>query len=223
MVTHPAPPQTRTCAMHAYGASSRAAAALMQSTGLPWSGLVSSMSLPCLPPADALPDGAFPPVGRLGLTSPPAAVRCAATTAASPSRGASLVARLPDTLPASIVRGVPDGLVTRRKLQGTPGPVVTRSPHSGYATRRQAALPRSRVPPMDPCPALRPRWCPAHSPSRAQDCGLPARANRRLSPPTCGISCCPRLYTCRGSITRPASSRHPASYGPLRGGTRVRS
>src|SRR5712692_9231176 len=27
MVTHPAPPQTRTCAMHAYGSSSKAAAA----------------------------------------------------------------------------------------------------------------------------------------------------------------------------------------------------
>src|SRR2546428_13296070 len=66
MVTHPAPPQTRTCAIHAYSSSSRAAAALMQSTGLPWSGLVSSKSVPCLPPADALPDCAFPPVDLLG-------------------------------------------------------------------------------------------------------------------------------------------------------------
>jgi hypothetical protein len=37
-----------------------------------------------------------------------------------------------------------------------------------------------------------------------------------------GYPLCPRLYTFRGSITRPASSLHPASYGPLRGGTRVR-
>ena len=51
------------------------------------------------------------------------------------------------------------------------------------------ALPRSRVPPWDACPVLRPRWCPAHSPKRAQDCGLPVRANRRLSPP----------YGCEGS------------------------
>ena len=135
-----------------------------QSTGLPWSGLVSSMSLPCLPPADALPDGAFPPVGRLGLTSPPSPVLCAATTATVPFSGRFACRSLPDTLPASAVCGVPYGLVTRRKLQGTPGPLVTRSPHSGYETRRQAALPSSRVPPMDPCPALRPRWCPAHSP-----------------------------------------------------------
>jgi hypothetical protein len=45
------------------------------------------------------------------------------------------------------------------------------------------ALPSSRATPMDACPALRPRWCPAHSPLRAQDCGLPASGNRRLSSP----------------------------------------
>src|SRR5712691_12760398 len=106
-----------------------------QSTGLPWSGLVSSKSLPCLPPADALPDSAFPPVGRLGLTSPPSTVLCAATTATSPSQGASLVARRPDTLPASVVRGVPHGLVTKRKLQGTPGLLVTRSPSPGIGVK----------------------------------------------------------------------------------------
>src|SRR5207249_4186254 len=87
MVTHPAPPQTRTGAMHASGSSSRAAAAPMQSTGVLWSGLVSSMSLPYVPPADALLDGAFPPVGRLGLTSPPSSVLCSATTAALPVSG----------------------------------------------------------------------------------------------------------------------------------------
>src|SRR6266581_7363200 len=102
MVTHPAPPQTRTCAIHAYGSSSRAAAALVQSTGLPWSGLVSSKSLPCLPPADALPDGAFPPVGRLGLTSPPSPVLCAATTATLSLSGRFACRSLPDTLHASV-------------------------------------------------------------------------------------------------------------------------
>src|SRR5262245_56848116 len=80
VLTHPAPPQTRTCAIHAYGSSNRATAALMQSTDLLWSGLVSSKSLPCLLPADALPDDAFPPVGRLGLTSPRSSVLCVATT-----------------------------------------------------------------------------------------------------------------------------------------------
>ena len=128
VVTHPAPPQTRTCAIHAYGSSRRAAAALAQSTGMPWSGLVSSKSLPCLLPADALPDGAFPPVGRLGLTSPPSPVLCAATTATSPSQVASLVARLPDTLRAPLVCGLPHGLVTWEEPPGprqglwSPGP-----------------------------------------------------------------------------------------------------
>ncbi len=155
-----------------------------QSTGLPWSGLVSSRSLPCLPPADTLPDGAFPPVGRLGLTAPPSPVLCAAPTATCPSRGPSLVARspIPCLLPSCVMSLC--GLVARRKLQGTPGPLVTRSPNPGLCSRRQVALPRSRVPPRDTCPALRPRWCPAHSPYRTQDCGLPVSGTRRLSSPS---------------------------------------
>ena len=97
--------------------------------------------------------------------------------------GASRVARLPDTLPASMVRGVPYGLVTWSKR-----PVHARAfghpvPHSGYATRRQVTLPSSRVPPVKTCPALRPRWCPAHSPYCAQDCCLPATGNSRLASP----------------------------------------
>ena len=43
-------------------------------------------------------------------------------------------------------------------------------------------LPRSHVTPRQACPALRPRWCPRHSPSCAQDCCLPATGNRRRSP-----------------------------------------
>ena len=48
--------------------------------------------------------------------------------------------------------------------RNTPGPLVTRSPNPGMSARRQMALPSSRVPPVKTCPALRPRWCPAHSP-----------------------------------------------------------
>jgi hypothetical protein len=48
--------------------------------------------------------------------------------------------------------------------------------------RRQRALPRSPVPPMPACPALRPRWCPGYVPCRPQDCCLPATGHRRLSP-----------------------------------------
>jgi hypothetical protein len=35
---------------------------------------------------------------------------------------------------------------------------------------------------VETCPALRPRWCPPHSPSRAQDCCLPVPGDRRRSP-----------------------------------------
>ena len=77
-----------------------------------------------------------------------------------------------------------------RPRQGlwSPGPL---SP--GMGARREVALPSSRVPPGKTCPALRPRWWPAHSPSRPQDCCLPGHATRRL--PT----------------TIPISGRHPAA------------
>jgi hypothetical protein len=95
--------------------------------------LVSAKSLSCVGPLHALPDVAFPPVGRLGLTSPPSSVLCDATTAAVSLSGRFACRSLPDTLPASVVRGIPDGLVARRKLPVTPGPVVTRSPTPGIA------------------------------------------------------------------------------------------
>ena len=44
------------------------------------------------------------------------------------------------------------------------------------------ALPSSRVPPVDTCSALRPRWSPIYSPMRIWDCCLPVTRNRRLSP-----------------------------------------
>ena len=156
MVTHPAPPQTRTCAIHASGSSSRAAAARLQSTGLPWSGLVSSRSLPCLPPVDALPDGAFPPVGRLGLTSPLSPVLCAATTATCPSRGPLLVARspIPCVLPLFVVShpgSSPGGSPRRRQGLWSPGPPlrVVRKETDGspkFPSSPCEDMPRSQTP-----------------------------------------------------------------------------
>jgi hypothetical protein len=82
--------------------------------------------------------------------------------------------------------------------------VLYRCPDPVTTTRRAVALPRSRVTPLNACPALRPRWCPQHSPSRVQDCGLPAHASRRLSPRSRGgIS----LRT----TTRPISGLHHAA------------
>src|SRR5919199_3959415 len=129
-----------------------------------------------------MPGVAFPPVGPLGLSSPPSPVLCSAKTATlSVSRRFTCRSR-PDTLPASVRSWSPPrarGLVEApRPRQGLWSP----GPHSGNVTRRQVALPSSRVTPVKTCPALRPRWCPDHSPSRLQDCCLPAGKNRRLSP-----------------------------------------
>ncbi len=195
--------------MHASGPSDSAAAALPQSTGLPWSGLVRSRSLPCLLPAHALPDGACPPVGRLGLTAPPARVLCAATTATVPRSGCCAWRALPDPWPASLVCGVPAGLVGRSKRPDRAracGPPV---PHSGSRTRRQGARPRSRLPPLQTCPARSPRWCPAPLPERVQDDGLPGRAHRRLPTtlPLAGRHHAACLLAPPGSV-RPLTGRH---------------
>ena len=72
MVAHPAPPQTRTYAIHAYGSSSRASAARArtslapQSTGVLVSGLVSAKSLPCFPPVGHSARRRLPSRGSLG-------------------------------------------------------------------------------------------------------------------------------------------------------------
>jgi hypothetical protein len=54
-------------------------------------------------------------------------------------------------------------------------------PLPGILARTQIALSSSRVTPVTPGPALRPRWCPAHSPSSVQDGCLPPHAKRRRS------------------------------------------
>jgi hypothetical protein len=98
-----------------------------------------------------------------------------------PSQGASLVARSLIPCPLRCVRGVPHGLMIWSKSPDHARAFGHPVPHSGNVTRRHVALPSSRVSPVKPCPALRPRWCPAHSPKRAQDCCLPATEHRRLT------------------------------------------
>jgi hypothetical protein len=74
------------------------------------------------------------------------------------------------------------------------------------------ALPSSRVPPVKTCPALRPRWCPAHSPRRTQDCCLPATENRRLTTTLSisGLHHAAYLLATPGSV-RPLTGRHAGS------------
>ena len=80
------------------------------------------------------------------------------------------------------VRGVPHGLATWWKPPGHARACGRPVPLSGHVARRQGVRPRSQVTPVNACPALRPRWCPQHSPYGAQDCCLPATGNRRRSP-----------------------------------------
>ena len=128
----------------------------MQSNGGLVTRLVSAESLSCVCPLNALPDVAFPPVGPVGLGSPLSPVLCDATTATVPLSGRFTCRSLPDTLRASIVRGVPSGLGTSGKAPRIPpGLLVTRSPSPGSTSRRPRALPRSRVPPVQTCPARR--------------------------------------------------------------------
>ena len=160
-----------------------------------------------------MPGVACPPVGPVGLGSPPAAVRCAAQTATLPISGRFARRARPDTSPASVRAWCPWWAHDPVEAPTTPGPLVARSPHPGVWSRREMALPRSRVTPLKTCPALRPRWCPAHSPVSHTGL-LPSGA---CTPSACAalplrLSFCPRLDTFRGSITRPASSLTPASY-----------
>jgi hypothetical protein len=81
-----------------------------------------------------MPGVAFPPVGPLGLGSPPSQVLCAATTTSLPVSGRFACRSLPDTLRASVAfvvshLGSPPG----GSSQATPGPLVARSPSPGMS------------------------------------------------------------------------------------------
>ena len=159
----------------------------------------SKSLLSCLG-ADVIPGIAFPQprgfiVGPLGLGSPRVrtmclaahrpAVLCVATTAfVHPGRFAirSLPVPWVDALcfvSLPTCAGVGSSAVRIDPL--TPGCWLSRSPLLRlWLPRRREALPSSRVTPLNPCPALRPRWCPADSPCRRQDFRLPVTGHGRL-------------------------------------------
>ena len=213
MVTHPAPPQTRTCAINAYGSSSRAAAA---PGAVHWPAVVRVGELyvsPLSPASGCSARRRLPSRGSLGPHFPTFVGTIRRYDCPLSLSGRFACRSLPDTLRAFIVRGLPHGLGTTGKAPRIPpGLLVTRSPTPGISSRRQVALPSSRVPPVETCPALRPRWCPAHSPLRAQDCCLPAHANRRLPTtiPISGLNHAAYLLATPGSI-RPLTGRHAGS------------
>jgi len=186
--------------------------------------LVSSVSLSCVNPLNALPDIAFPPVGRLGLTSPRSSVLCDATTATLPLSGRFACRSLPDTLRASRVRSIPAGLVAWSKRPDSARAFGHPVPQSGHLVKETGGSPKF---PSSPCGDMPRSQTPVVSCALAlaHPGLLPSGACKPsafLSVLPGELSSCPRLYTFRGSITRPAFSLPPASYGPLRGGTRVR-
>src|SRR5215510_2046606 len=95
-----------------------------------------------------MPSVAFPPVGRLGLTSPPSSVLCSAKTARHPSRVASLHARspLPCLLPWFVF---PCGSLAVGSSPPTPGLLVSRYPcSSGVSDKEMTGSPKF---PSFPC------------------------------------------------------------------------
>jgi hypothetical protein len=135
-------------------------------------------------PCHVRPGVAFPPVGRVGLTSPRSSGLCAAQIAPLPvlrrfarrSRSPYLAGfrRSWSPFPARGPLEAPRGHARVVEFAGSPTPATV--------PRRPVALPSSRVPPVLTGPARRPRWCPEPSPARVQDGGLPLQATRRRSP-----------------------------------------
>ena len=160
-----------------------------------------------------MPGVAFPLVGPVGDGSPPSPVLCFAKTAALPISGRFARRSLPDTLPASARSWYPLRAHGQVEAPDHARAFAHPVPHSGDVARRQMALPSSRVTPVKTCPALRPRWGPEHSPSRLQDCCLPAGKNRRLSP-LYSLEGYPGVHhdILFGAPSRGLSSRVPSSF-----------
>ena len=146
------------------------------------------MSLgPASPALPWVPWDVGSPPSRPGTQRSRPAGLCSAQTATGPPRGRSVLPRLPRSLGSRLWLCVPGSPKARGKggrCLATPEvfPALGGTPAPDLAPRRPLALPRARVTPGEACPALRPRWCPAYSPYRIQDCGLPVTAHRRLWP-----------------------------------------
>jgi hypothetical protein len=96
-----------------------------------------------------MPGVAFPPVGRLGLASPPSPVLCAAKTATLPLSERFACRSRPDTLPAPVVRGLRFRLVARWKPpRTTPGVLSQPAPQTGNFHKEAGGSPKF---PSDPC------------------------------------------------------------------------
>ena len=215
MVTHPAPPQTRTCAMHAYGSSSKAAAApgVVHWVAGDTSG-EHGVSLVCL--TQWKPCSTSPSLSWVPWASVPHLPQYYATLRlpSVPLRVLRFVARslIPCVLLA--VCGLPAGLMLCSKRPEHARAFAHPVPQSGMCVKEPEGSPTF---PSFPCADMPRSQTPGVS------CAL-ALTHPELRPSGQGTpSAFPPRDIFRGSITRPTFSRHPAPYGPLQGGTRVRS
>ena len=170
------------------------------------------MSLLCFAAAKVMPGFAFPPAGRLGLTSPPSSVLCSAKTASvRPGRFAPRSLPVPTPVALCFVSLTPVGQARPRRRSRSPrrrqGSCSAGTPAlPAVLCRRQEALPSSRATPVCTCPVLRSRREPFTSPYRCPVCCLPRNLTRRLSAFYQRLSHCPPLYIFRDSIARPVHS-----------------
>ena len=142
-----------------------------------------------------MPGFSFPPVGPLGLGSPP--------SRPSPSgRRYYDQLRLPLHLLGSLRFALDPRylactrwfvfLSARRQARCRPSrrlaALVYRLAVAGLLRKELAVLSSSQSTPVCTCPARGLRWCPLDSPWRLQDSCLPAQPYRRLSPDRAGLS-----------------------------------
>jgi hypothetical protein len=167
------------------------------------------------------PLGLGSPRVRSGLSTSPA-VLCVATTAFVRPGWFAFRSRPVPWVDASCFVFLPAragvGSASVRVGQLPPGCCLRRSSVFRLSVPgRREALPSSRATPLNACPALRPRWCPARPLSREQDCCLPVTAHRRLWVRLPGLIRGPQLYIFRSSMTRPAFSPYLCFGHPLSG------
>ncbi len=104
-----------------------------------------------------MPGVAFPPVGPLGLGSPPSPVLCAATTPSLPISGRFARRALPDTVPASLrswcptrARGLMEAPRSRQGLWSPGPPIRALCTETGgsptFPSYPSEDLPRSQTP-----------------------------------------------------------------------------
>jgi len=158
-----------------------------------------------------MPGVAFPPVGPVGLSSPPSQVLCSAKTARCPSQGTSLVARAPIPCLFLCVRGVPLGLVVWSKPPDYARAFGHPVPHSGNVIKETGGSPKF---PSSPCEDMPRSQTPVVS------CAL-AIAHPGLLPSSACKPSASHDYTHFGAPSRGLPSRYTrlrtAPYGEARG------